>query len=313
MAVHRERGGFTLIELLVALVISGILVVIIFDLLLGQGRFARRQTAREEVQQNARAAVEVITSELRGVGTRGIVEATSSKITFYSPRAWGIVCDADGGNLTALFPSGVSHAFMNGAGATDALAILPTGKSEDEDADAADGWEFIAATDETRSQLGTAVDLCNERLSPSSLSVPSNWRESRARFFTGISLPVGTVIQPTDRVYVYEVVKYAVGKSAPGNEYWIRRNSGPALQMHPMAGPVPGTGGLVFQYFDDDGNDITAALDATAGDVAAHAEQTGLIARIGVAVSMQSSARVLAGEPDRDHVSAVVYLRNRRS
>jgi Tfp pilus assembly protein PilW len=80
-----------LVELMVALVISGILVGIIFQFLLGQTRFARLQGAREEVQQNARVAVDVISSDLRAVGRMGSLQPTPTRLTF-GPLAHGDSC-----------------------------------------------------------------------------------------------------------------------------------------------------------------------------------------------------------------------------
>src|SRR5687767_12028100 len=77
-----DRSGFTLIELLVAIVIGSVVVGSLFQMISGQGRFVELQSAREEVQQNGRAAVELIGSELRTIaGGEALVLATEDSIT----------------------------------------------------------------------------------------------------------------------------------------------------------------------------------------------------------------------------------------
>ena len=76
------RGGFTLIEILVALLISGLVVSSIFQVLQGNGRFVEMQSAREEVQQNARAALDLIAGDLRGVPPTAITVMQPGTIRF---------------------------------------------------------------------------------------------------------------------------------------------------------------------------------------------------------------------------------------
>ena len=60
--LRRPGAGFTVVELMVAIVLTGILATIMFQLMQGQGRFAGLQDARQEVQQNDRGALDLITS-----------------------------------------------------------------------------------------------------------------------------------------------------------------------------------------------------------------------------------------------------------
>src|SRR5688500_12033257 len=108
--LRRDRRGFTLIELLVALMISSFLVTVIYQLMSGQSRFVRIQSAREEVQQNARAAMDVMAGDLRTVPPSAIQAMGPDSIRFYMPRAWGVLCntiDSNSGTLWAIFPAGV--------------------------------------------------------------------------------------------------------------------------------------------------------------------------------------------------------------
>lgn len=222
----RSKRGFTLVELMVALVIAGILVAIIFQFLVGQVRFSRLQTAREEVQQNARIAVDVISSDLRAVGRQGIVAAGSDAIAFRTPRAWGLVCGYSGGSLAVIFPAAAVPALKTGS---DQLTI---------------GAATYPVTDVT-SDGTNAANVCNTNVKPIPVAAAS---ERRARLYDGA--PSGLL--PRQDVYVYDQVAYDVGGSTvtgiPG--LWIRRNG------QPLVGPLPASVGLSLVYQDSLGNTL---------------------------------------------------------
>jgi prepilin-type N-terminal cleavage/methylation domain-containing protein len=294
-----ERGGFTLVELLVALVLTATVVAVLFELLVGQGRIVRLQNAREEVQQNARATLELIASELRGVDSRAITAAGSNTITFRMPRAWGVVCEHTPDRLAALFPSAAVHALRTG---DEFLAIPPAGLST--------SWQYLAVTDRTTNsaEWSAAAARC-AALQPS--IVFTSGGRSPVRSYVGretasspatLGLPAGGEgLPPGTPIYVYDDVRYGIGTSAGTPGSWIRRNTGPALQMHPLAGPVPPTHGLVFRYLDAEGLPVTD-LGTAAG--------RERIARVEITVVAHSRA-LFNNQPQQDSVSTLVYLRNR--
>ena len=259
-------------ELMVAVVIAGIVVGIIFDFLLGQGRFARFQTAREEVQQNARVALDVISSDLRGVGPHGITEATANSIAFRAPRAWGVVCRHSGSSLAVIFPVAAVPALRPGA---DRLAVGTTFHSD-----------VIDATGD-----GTAAaDICNTAVAPSPLAVAA---DKRARLFDNVV--TATPLQPRQDVYVYDEIRYDVDVSSGMPGHWIRRRSQPTATPQPLAGPLPSSGGLTFVYEDAAGTPTAALND---------------IARVRVKVTTNSRAKFNNRAQD-DTDSTTIYLRNR--
>jgi hypothetical protein len=282
---------------MVALMLSAIVVTIIFQFLLGQGRFARMQTAREEVQQNARFALDVITGDLRGSGSPGtLVAATANSITFRRPRVWGIVCAFNAGNLTVLFPENGIGAFSTGA---DSLAVL-SGSVPNLT------WEYSNGTDNTSSQATAAAVACTTDNTAPGISpdppvvIPPEPADSRARAYGNVTFsapPSGGLLGRP--VYLYDLVRYRLGTSTvtaiPGT--WIQRQDGAATQ--PLAGPVPAGTGLTFTYFDAAGvriNNPTTQLQLNAID------------RIGVRVVTQSRAEGTIQQTDTD--STLVYLRN---
>ena len=100
----RRTAGFTLVEVMVALLIALILSGVVFQLIRGQSRFVTVQSAREEVQQNTRGALELMASELRSIEPGGLVETDSNSVTFLLPRAWGLYCGGTATQMSAVFP-----------------------------------------------------------------------------------------------------------------------------------------------------------------------------------------------------------------
>ena len=282
----RNFTGFTLVELLAALVIAGVLAAVIFQFLSGQSRFAELQNAREEVQQNARTALDVISSELRGVGHQGIVAAGEESIRFRLPYIWGIACGYEpspsGSHLVVLFPPGVVADFTDGL-VPDSLA-----------ADTPEGWRFFSGVvDATSGGATQAAQRCNTELGlnpplPASTAVQT----SRARRYAGV--PEG--IAAGAPVYLYDRVAYRVSSGASFGGRWIQRGTGvTSSAMQPFAGPLPAAGGLHFDFRDAE-SVPTSNPDA--------------VRSVDIRVVTVSRAR-FNGEPQHDTASTLIHLRNR--
>jgi prepilin-type N-terminal cleavage/methylation domain-containing protein len=278
-----DRSGFTLIEMLVALIISGIVVGTIFQLLVGQGRFVERQSAREEVQQNTRAALELISSELRTLPAGdGLILATSDSLTMRVVRIWGVVCAAGGGSsLDVVFPSipGVSFAPNLGTGVVVRLGSEWSGSVR-----------LTAAGNASASCNGEALGTGVERRTLSLSGTPQS--------SDGTLLPaVG------DLVYIHDQVTYRSGTSAAVPGLWIQRRigEGAGSSNQPFAGPILESG-LRFEYFTA-GSSVPLATPVSAAvrpDVAR------------IAVVVESVSRNFQGEArESKSDTVVVALRNR--
>lgn len=251
-----RRAGFTLVELLVALMIGGILTTILLQLMQGNSRFVEAQSAREEVQQNGRASLDLIAADLRSLPPSAIIEKEESRIRFRLPRAWGVLCNAlDNTSRTAyvLFPAGAFPGdFASGA------AHWGVGVEQTPGPEQATGI-YQYATRPTRVAEGSECDA----VQPNANDVT---RYLTAGFSVTSSMVAAGTVLPGTQVMVFEEMAYDVaeGTSPPGN--WIRRMSGYSglgRNMQPMAGPLPGPGSLVFTYLQPDG--VTPA--ATAAEV----------------------------------------------
>ena len=291
-----DRGGFTLIELLVALMISSILVTVIYQLMLGNSRFVQTQASREEVQQNARAALDLIAGDLRTVAPSGIQAMAPDSVRFYLPRAWGVLCDTiDQNSATAwvLFPAGVLASTDIYSRPNWGIAVEQTTSPSTH----TDDWQYVASPTEQ-----TSGDPCTT-IQP---ALDASQHET-----LGFNRPGGTAfasamtILPGTQVLVYEEVKYDVAESSIAGiaGMWIRRMVGRTTagpNMQPMAGPVPADSALRLSYFEQDG--VTPAT--TAADVR----------QVRIQVIAQSRSEEGTGQTRRpaemDTVATSVSLRN---
>lgn len=100
------RRGFSLAELMVAMVIAGIIGAALTRLVVNQARFVGMQDAVMRARAGARAALNVMTSELRMVSDSGLVAASRDSVTIRVPYAFGIACTQLGGaTVVSLLPS----------------------------------------------------------------------------------------------------------------------------------------------------------------------------------------------------------------
>jgi prepilin-type N-terminal cleavage/methylation domain-containing protein len=286
-----EAAGFTLIEVLTALLIGAVVVGAVVALLSAQARISRLETGREEARHNARAALEQIVAELRAVGPDGIVAAGTNTITFRSPRAWGLVCRHTPERLAVIFPSAAGPALRTGE---EWAALPPVGASTT--------WQFLEVNDLS----GSAAERMSARAACAALE-PGDLERSAVRAYgpraTGATLgipPGGAGLDAGTPFYLFDDVRYQVAPAAGVEIYWIRRNTGPAMVMTPLAGPVPQHGGLTFRYLDASGAPVVDLSTAAA---------RARIRRVEVVVVAQN--RAVGGVPQRDSVASVVHLRNR--
>jgi type II secretory pathway pseudopilin PulG len=232
-----------MVELMVAMVITGLLLGVIFQLMQGQGRYVSRQSAKEEVQQNNRAALDLIGSELRTVPSgNGIEMAAEDSIGIRSVRLWAVVCVGSGGGTSVS----VRMPILPGASfATN----LGTHFVADVDADAAaEAWTSPVRVTEIGAPVAVPPASC---LFETETSLPAGI-EVRTLSLGSTPTNAATSEEPVtgDPAYVYDLVTYRTGESSTGGE-WIQRRlgSGSGASNQPMAGPVPHGEGLEFTYY----------------------------------------------------------------
>jgi prepilin-type N-terminal cleavage/methylation domain-containing protein len=293
----RNAQGFTLVEVLVALMLSSLLAGIIFEIVRGQARFTTVQSARQEVQQNARGASEIVASELRAAQDSGLVEATANSVTFLLPRAWGVSCGgAGGGTLNVVFPTLPDTTVMfaiNGASGLLADTAFAAGTPRwgpMPDATSFAGRATVTSVTAQNPRLGAPVNAC------AAIRADSAPARVQGLVVNGSNLP--TV--PAGRsVYLYQLARYDV--STVGSEYWIKRSNGlpGGTNQQALAGPLTSAQGLAFTYYKADGTTFVPGNDLTL-----------LRQVVRVAVKVVTKSRTQGRANQSDSVVTSVLLRN---
>jgi prepilin-type N-terminal cleavage/methylation domain-containing protein len=286
-------AGFTLIEVLIALVLALIVGGVIFQVVKGQSQFVSAQTARQEVQQNARGALEILAGDLRAVPPQGLVSATATSITFLLPRAWGLSC---GGGTTStrygIFPADLTTT-MTSMGTTSGMLADTTGAAAwGPNPGAGVSWAHVDSV--AAFSLSTAGGPCSTIRDPTMSQTAVQGLRIK-----GSSLPAATA---GNTIFLYQYVKYDVAK-VNNEEYWLRRTmgmTGTTPQQQPLAGPLVSDQGLTFTYYQGSG---TTVLPAPAYATLAS------IGRIGISVSVRNRAKT--GATQTETQTMTVLLRNR--
>jgi prepilin-type N-terminal cleavage/methylation domain-containing protein len=275
------RRGFTLAELMISLVLGALIIAVVLQFVSGQARLTTMQSGREEVQQNARGALEMVASDLRGALSAGVEVGDTNAVEVMLPRRWGVVCSQVGTTATTVvFPDIPGQPLPVGAGAgllfqqPGAAAWLPALPTR------------ATVTDSTRVVVATACAARN----PTGNLV--------AYRLDGAAHP-GVAAGST--VALYQRVRYDVRESR--GQQWIHRSNGMtggSFSMQPLAGPVDAAaGGISFTYFTGTPPTPVGAPGGNAPNVA--------LSQIRLRVRMKSR---LGSNPQTEFDSATVQLRN---
>ncbi|HEX8360648.1 MAG TPA: type II secretion system protein [Longimicrobium sp.] len=263
---HRTArpSGFTLIEVTVAIVLSGILATVIFQLLQGQSRFTDSQTGRQAVQENVRGAMELIASELRAVPAAAIVQAGAHSMRLRVPRAYGTLCTPMGAGAGAAWVALPPKTMPADLPTTGTLAATHWGIAVPA---AAPG--VVQAGRVT--QVSTAGGApCNANLRLNGADV-----DEVNVTYTGLATAVATSDAAPVRVFLFQEIEYSVGQSSvtgAQSDWLMRANAtvgGAVSTPQPLAGPLlpdhegSNIGGVTFRYFCDTAERTPAQATAT--------------------------------------------------
>ncbi len=91
---------------MVAMLLSTLIVILVTSTFLAQNSFYSDVVQRTSLQESARGATSLITSELRGVGAGGIISALPDSVVYRVPLAVGGVCAVSGSETYVLLPLG---------------------------------------------------------------------------------------------------------------------------------------------------------------------------------------------------------------
>jgi Tfp pilus assembly protein PilW len=190
----RRRAGFVLAELLVALVIAVIIGAALTQLVLSQARFVALQGGIMQARGGARAALNVISTDLRMVTDSGLVAATPESVTVRVPYAFGIAClQVGGATLVGLLPSDSASYYSASIGGYAWR-------------DSTGSFVFVQPASAGSASSGS----CASASPPiTTLSVAGSWSATVVAV-----TPNDTRTPPGSVVYLYQLVKYAFAPSA---------------------------------------------------------------------------------------------------
>jgi len=227
------RRGFTLIEVMVAITITFILATVLYKLLASQTRFTALNSAQQEVQQNARGALEMIAADIRVTPSGGIATAGLNTVTLYVPKAFGILCTSSSSDMYAVFPVVPSTTLATGNVTTPMGVVRWDSVTK--------AWKTGDGTTSTVTQISTgAVGNCPNN------NISGNVAVYRLQ---GSHFPLGNV---GDLVGAFDVVQYSAGQSTitgTRDSVWVKRATTAIGSEQPLAGPLPSSGSLIFRYY----------------------------------------------------------------
>lgn len=279
-----RRAGFTLVELMVSVVLGALLIGVVLNFVTSQTRIATAQSGREEVQQNARGALEMVASDLRGAVSAGVVSGDDNAIELLLPRRWGVVCAQAVPNRTVVVFPAIAGA-VTPAGADAGLLLQQ---------------EPGAAWQPALPALAT-VDVATPVAVDAACGVLSTAGNVVAFQLDGAGHPA--MVRGATAA-LYQRVRYDVRTSR--GEQWIHRSNGVtnggAFNMQPLAGPVDVAvgGGISFTYFT---GTPPVALNAAPGAGAAAAGVSQVRLRVRMKSRQGSTSQV-------EFDSATVQIRN---
>ncbi len=105
-----RSAGFTLVEVLITIVVAGVLGAALMGLVLGQQRFYGHSDDTIIAQQNLRAAMDLMATELRMASPTDVMVARSDSVAVRFDILRGVVCDTSAAQATVFVYDSVASA-----------------------------------------------------------------------------------------------------------------------------------------------------------------------------------------------------------
>jgi prepilin-type N-terminal cleavage/methylation domain-containing protein len=269
--MNSNRSGFTLVELIIVTVLGTLILAAAMEVLITNQRTYTAQTAQIQSQQSTRAALGVLSSELREISARGgdLITMSQYSVEVRSMRKLGLVCALSAASPPVLRVMKVGDWFDQ----QDSVFIF------------ADNNVNLSSDDAWISARVNAIDTtsitCGSRPAED-LSFASG----EAGLFTADSVRVGAEV----RSFVY----YTYGLVTLNGATYLGRTDVNGNQV-PLVGPLEPTDGVQFAYLDSIGNVTTTATE---------------VRQIQVTVRTSSGAVNSVGQPVADSITGLIYTRN---
>jgi hypothetical protein len=212
-----------------------VLIAATLQVMVTNQRTYTAQNAQIQGQQSLRAAMDILTQELREVSPGGldIVQMSPVRMRIRAPRSFGLICH----DTTRNTPTFRVLKVGNWIGATDSVVVF------------ADNTGEVASDDQWITTAVTARDTtvtCGT--SPAQRLTFAN-----ASAFDTDSVSSGAEVRAFTH-FVYRLFLYSDG------QYYLGRRPNPGTYS-PLVGPLPYPDGVQFRYFDEDGNETSTPAD----------------------------------------------------
>jgi type II secretory pathway pseudopilin PulG len=290
-----SRGrGAALIELLVVLGLAGLVGTIIGVTLNRQQHFYRRAAETGFVRESVRDAMDVLSTDIRQISIADTVRLmTDSSIEFFSAVGASVVCSA-AGNEIDLPP------VRNSGNSLSSFLTLPdTGDLAAFYIDSIARWERYRIVGVNPRSLTSSCPVS------SGYSTPSDLDAGRSGLVLALARAVGEGVKAGGPIRFLRRARYSLYHASDGEWYlgYRRCNAiGPSVcgAIQPISGPYrpysaqPQSSGLLFEYFDADGQRVGAVSSFALAQVnitaRAESETGGAVA--GLASRVSDSATV---------------------
>ena len=286
----QRRAGFTLIELIVVTVLGSLVVASALQILIINQRTYTAQSARIQGQQANRAALDILTNELREISGAGgdIVTMTSDSVGIRSMRKFGLTCSVKE-SVDQAKDRELDQAKDRELDVTSPplLTVIKVGdwyEVGDSVLIFADNVTDIASDDAWISGRVTAVDTTKTCASVDAQELTFG---SQSSVFAADSVRNGASV----RGYTY----YTYGTFTFMGETYLGR-ADTAGTMVPVVGPLKAINGLQFAYLDSLAAVTNTAANVRLIQVTLRSGGSGVLNSVGNEVS--------------DSVTATIYMRN---
>ncbi len=282
-----KKSGFTLVELLVSITVFGVVGTAVYQVLINNQRIYQQQTQRVDVNNNVRAALAMISGELRELNTgdvlgSDIISMSATQITYKAARNLYVLClDPDVATSRVTVFRDITFGLRGLDTGRDSVVIFAESGPNDDD----DLWLHANASATT-----TGTD-CPGNVASTTITL------------TGVSAPGLDEVLSGAPLRSFEMVQLVLYQDVSG-DYWLgtSRYDKVALwgSIEPILGPLAANG-LQLEYYDATGT-VTANPAA--------------VARISITVTGQTAQPVRTPDGSIDYLTVDlvthVAMRNNR-
>ena len=237
-----KRAGISLVEMLIAMTVFSIFATSVTLMLIRTSWADEGVTARRQARGVARAAINLLESELRMAEPAGVIAQTDdSTLTVRAPFAFGLICAVASGNVTiSLLPS----------------ADLPSSLNVPEYS----GWAYRDSTGSYQYQANTSLVSGSAATCTSANIITLTAASARV-----VQVPASGLVAAGEVAFLYRQIAYSIRASTtlPGRRAVYRQAGASAPQE--LAAPFATS--ARFRWFILDGSEPVDTLPTALGDL----------------------------------------------